>query len=79
MLQEATVLETDEAVQALNLRLAPTPSVAMALGDMVRNGRARVLRGEQTGRSILYIALEEPGEVQGYFVCEPEGLRRVSD
>ena len=51
----------------------------MALGDLVRNGRARVLLGEQQGRAILYIALEEPGEIQGYFVCEPEGLRKVSD
>jgi len=79
MLQDATVLGTDDAIQALNQRLAPTPDAAMALGDLVRNGRARVLLGEQTGRSILYVALEEPGEIQGYYVCEPEGLRRVGE
>ena len=79
MLEEATVLGTDEAIQALNLRLALTPDAAMALGDLVRNGRARVLLGEQEGRSILYVGLVQPDDIQGYYVCEPEGLRRVSD
>ena len=79
MLHGSTVLGTDDAIQALNQRLAPTPDAAMALGDLVRNGRARVLLGEQEGRSILYVALEQPDDIQGYYVCEPEGLRRVGD
>jgi hypothetical protein len=79
MLQDATVLGTDEAIRALNQRLAPTPEAAIALRDLVRNGRARVLLGEQEGRSILYVALEQPDDIQGYYVCEPEGLRRVND
>ena len=69
MRQDISVLEADEAVEVLNRRLALAPGVAAELSALVKDGRAQVLQGDNTGHSTIYVALKQPSEVHGYYVC----------
>jgi hypothetical protein len=77
MRQDASVLGTDEAIRALDRRLALAPGVAAELNTLIKDGRAQVLQGDKTRHSTLYVALEQPSEIYGYFVCEPEDPGRT--